>query len=167
MTQNECGVPESASYSDCVAGLPKIAAVERHPFRTQESHLWLLQLRPDPVHGHPAAEEVASHRWNAQYRLPRREVKSARQSVFEILNVAIPACRAFHLRHLYPPMHCDFRSGQRKRDYIAPEAPFPVETGIDRPGVGIVFFSVTVSKPFRVSALMASSLIVAGIGMER
>jgi hypothetical protein len=40
----------------------RAVAAERYPFRTQELHLWLLQLRPDPVHGHPAAEEVASRR---------------------------------------------------------------------------------------------------------
>jgi len=40
----------------------KKTAAERYPFRTQEFHLWLLQLRPDPVHGHLAAEEVAFDR---------------------------------------------------------------------------------------------------------
>lgn len=78
--------------------------MERHPFRTQESHLWLLQLRPDPVHGHLAAEEVASHRWNAQYRLRRREVKSARQTVFEIVNVVVLKYLLCYLTHVHLPM---------------------------------------------------------------
>jgi hypothetical protein len=60
-------------------GAQRTPAAERYPFRTQELHLWLLQLRPDPVHGHLAAEEVASYRWNTQYRLRRSEVKSARE----------------------------------------------------------------------------------------